>query len=350
MTSRAGQACWPHGDRAEFAARRAASGRDYVHVGQAGVGTTPRGTHGRPRPRLTESSARLGPEPPTTSSDGATGRPWGSASTPPTSYDNHQLAWVEVAVHPSTADRLRHRAARRDDRAARSRAALSRRRWLGLRCRARIRRRPRLREGGRDDPTPAPGRVMSPRSTGAPPRRCRTPRRTNWSGGRPDPGGGSRLYARMAAAINDAPTDDLESRTRPIRRSGSGPTRRPAGARHPCSGSSPGTARRVSSPVRPPSPSRASDPGWPSSTTRRGPRAPWPPSRDAAEAGDGALAGERQPPVTTIDTWNSDSNDHMIEVNEALGYEVSRGRCCSSDRSSDRPSGPDRGAWPARGC
>lgn len=31
---------------------------------------------------------------------------------------------------------------------------------------------------------------------------------------------------------------------------------------------------------------------------------------------------EVQPQVETIDTWNAESNDHMIGVNEALGYEV----------------------------
>ncbi len=31
---------------------------------------------------------------------------------------------------------------------------------------------------------------------------------------------------------------------------------------------------------------------------------------------------EAQPQLETIDTWNAESNDHMIGVNEALGYEV----------------------------
>lgn len=31
---------------------------------------------------------------------------------------------------------------------------------------------------------------------------------------------------------------------------------------------------------------------------------------------------EVQPQVETVDTWNAESNDHMIGVNEALGYEV----------------------------
>ena len=31
---------------------------------------------------------------------------------------------------------------------------------------------------------------------------------------------------------------------------------------------------------------------------------------------------ERNPQVRTVDTWNAESNDHMIEVNEQLGYRV----------------------------
>jgi hypothetical protein len=31
---------------------------------------------------------------------------------------------------------------------------------------------------------------------------------------------------------------------------------------------------------------------------------------------------EAQPQLESIDTWNAESNDHMIEVNRALGYEV----------------------------
>lgn len=33
---------------------------------------------------------------------------------------------------------------------------------------------------------------------------------------------------------------------------------------------------------------------------------------------------ETQPQVETIDTWNAESNDHMIGVNKALGYEILR--------------------------
>ena len=29
-----------------------------------------------------------------------------------------------------------------------------------------------------------------------------------------------------------------------------------------------------------------------------------------------------EPQIETIDTWNAESNDHMIGVNEALGYRV----------------------------
>ena len=31
---------------------------------------------------------------------------------------------------------------------------------------------------------------------------------------------------------------------------------------------------------------------------------------------------EAEPQLATIDTWNAKSNKHMIEVNEALGYQV----------------------------
>lgn len=31
---------------------------------------------------------------------------------------------------------------------------------------------------------------------------------------------------------------------------------------------------------------------------------------------------EEQPQLETIDTWNAESNDHMIDVNRALGYEI----------------------------
>lgn len=31
---------------------------------------------------------------------------------------------------------------------------------------------------------------------------------------------------------------------------------------------------------------------------------------------------EVQPQVETVDTWNAESNDHMIDVNKALGYEI----------------------------
>ena len=31
---------------------------------------------------------------------------------------------------------------------------------------------------------------------------------------------------------------------------------------------------------------------------------------------------EVEPQVDTVDTWNAESNDHMIAVNEALAYRV----------------------------
>jgi RimJ/RimL family protein N-acetyltransferase len=32
--------------------------------------------------------------------------------------------------------------------------------------------------------------------------------------------------------------------------------------------------------------------------------------------------GEAEPQLRTIDTWNAESNDHMIAINERLGYRV----------------------------
>jgi hypothetical protein len=31
---------------------------------------------------------------------------------------------------------------------------------------------------------------------------------------------------------------------------------------------------------------------------------------------------DAQPQLVSIDTWNAESNDHMIEVNEAMGYRI----------------------------
>ncbi len=31
---------------------------------------------------------------------------------------------------------------------------------------------------------------------------------------------------------------------------------------------------------------------------------------------------EVEPQVETVDTWNAESNDHMIAVNEVLGYRI----------------------------
>jgi hypothetical protein len=31
---------------------------------------------------------------------------------------------------------------------------------------------------------------------------------------------------------------------------------------------------------------------------------------------------EVQPKLSTIDTWNAESNDHMIAVNDAIGYRI----------------------------
>jgi hypothetical protein len=31
---------------------------------------------------------------------------------------------------------------------------------------------------------------------------------------------------------------------------------------------------------------------------------------------------DAEPQLETVDTWNAESNDHMISVNEALGYRI----------------------------
>jgi RimJ/RimL family protein N-acetyltransferase len=41
---------------------------------------------------------------------------------------------------------------------------------------------------------------------------------------------------------------------------------------------------------------------------------------------------ETQPQVATVDTWNAESNDHMIAVNEALGYRIT-GRALAFQRT-----------------
>ena len=76
-----------------------------------------------------------------------------------------------------------------------------------------------------------------------------------------------------------------------------------------------------------------SDPSWGSSTTRR-----W----SAAHRGHrlGLLLklemlrwlAEEEPQLREIDTWNAESNDHMIGVNELLGYRI-MGRVLDFQRS-----------------
>ena len=46
--------------------------------------------------------------------------------------------------------------------------------------------------------------------------------------------------------------------------------------------------------------------------------------------------GEAEPQVREIDTWNAESNDHMIDVNELLGYRV-LGRAVDYQRPTDVP-------------
>ena len=51
---------------------------------------------------------------------------------------------------------------------------------------------------------------------------------------------------------------------------------------------------------------------------------------------------EVEPALETIDTWNQESNDFMISVNERLGYEV-LGRELQFQRDISPPAGDRRG-------
>ena len=129
----------------------------------------------------------------------------------------------------------------------------------------------------------------------------------------------------MSAAINDAPTDDLDiedevfspERMRAYeaaqlaRGHAPLPGLRPA-PRDRRAGRSLGVARR-----------RASGPRSATSTTPRS----WPAT---AATGSALLLKtemnlwlrEVQPQLVSIDTWNAESNDHMIGVNDAIGYRI----------------------------
>ena len=137
----------------------------------------------------------------------------------------------------------------------------------------------------------------------------------------------SPALAELAAAINDAPLDDLDiedevftaDRVRGLR------GRAQLGARPPAlPGRRPAPRAPASSPATRSWPSTASAPtlGRPARHLRR-PQPPRPPARAAAQGRHDALAAPRSSRSSqTIDTWNAESNDHMIGVNERLGYRV----------------------------
>ena len=168
----------------------------------------------------------------------------------------------------------------------------------------------------------APGPAAASCTTRRPP----PPRTTSWSG---SSAARRRRWStpmvELVAAINDAPTDDLDiedevfspERLAAYEEATIGP-RQPA---LPAGGPAPGDrrARRAHG-----GRGRGAAPGArPTSTT--------PPSRGpTAGTGSGCCSrpgcccwlAEAEPQLETVDTWNAESNDHMIAVNEALGYRV----------------------------
>ncbi len=130
--------------------------------------------------------------------------------------------------------------------------------------------------------------------------------------------------AEMTAAINDAPTDDLDiedevytpERIRAYEdaQSARGYRLYRVFARH--RGRASGRADRRGRRRRAPAPGAAA-------RHVGGARAPWPPARDCCSRRT-CCAGSTRPSrrSSTIDTWNAESNDHMIGVNEALGYRI----------------------------
>ena len=127
----------------------------------------------------------------------------------------------------------------------------------------------------------------------------------------------------MAAAINDAPTDDLDIEDEVF------PPERIAGLRE-----------RLARPRGPALPGGRAAPGRPASSPGR---RSWPSTAERPELAEqhdtsvvAAHRGHRlglllklemlrwlaedEPQLREIDTWNAESNDHMIGVNELLGY------------------------------
>ncbi len=129
----------------------------------------------------------------------------------------------------------------------------------------------------------------------------------------------------MARAINDAPTDDLDiedevfsaerMRAYETGQLGQGP----AG----CSASSRGTARPASWPATRWCSSTGSDPDLADQhdtsvvRSHRGHRLGLLLKTDM-----NLWLREVQPQIAEISTWNAESNDHMIGVNDAIGYRI----------------------------
>ena len=129
--------------------------------------------------------------------------------------------------------------------------------------------------------------------------------------------------AEMTAAINDAPTDDLDVEDEVftperIRDYEDAQTARDhrlyrVFARHRESGELAGHR---------PSSSTPSGRTSPSSTTHRSCAPTGPPARAAVKLEMLRWLAEDEPQIEQIDTWNAESNDHMIGVNETLGYQI----------------------------
>ena len=191
-------------------------------------------------------------------------------------YDNLHLAWLGLKVHPDQpAARARHRdaggAGRRDEVA---RAHLDRHRRLGRRGAAGLRGAARARgEEPGGQPAPAPRRGGLGRCwSGCTPRRMAAASAyelVRQVGRTPDDE--LAAVAEMSAAINDAPTDDLDIEDEVfsperVRAYEDGPARE---GRRRSTGSWPGTARPASWPATRWSRSRASGRSSGTSTTPR---------------------------------------------------------------------------------
>lgn len=131
-------------------------------------------------------------------------------------------------------------------------------------------------------------------------------------------------YCRMAASINDAPLDDLEleddvydpRRTRLVEEAQRGRNRDHlrVAARHRGTGELGGHTELVVE-------------RWDPSVAYQLDTAVVPQHRGRRlglllKSAMVLWLRERNPEVRTVDTWNAESNDHMIEVNEQLGYRV----------------------------